>query len=189
MRTLKADRTRVTTSLLSGKLETYPAKEVENCKLHVVEYKGMIYGLAPKGGDYASAYEANRDDTWELVGEPYQSRRSGAQKARQARGGLHAWEQKALDDAVLNMAREYGRNGLGNFAAEDLFNNHGWKWSRVAEGRELSALAEKSTYWAKTQATLVSSSIKRLLKKGSLLEGWNSRYKTKCFVAKEFVDG
>lgn len=157
-----------------------------------VERNGQVYGLTPKDS-YDSRFSANDNDSWEFVGEPYQSRRSTAQKARAGQGKLATWEQKALDAALLSVIREYRAAGAGpDWLHEDLFNNHGWTWRRgdaeaFGGGDTLTPLAEKATYYKPTQRSLVKSALARLKKQGLVLDGWDPRSGRSSVVAKEFV--
>lgn len=186
----------VRTSLFGGEPQYYTGKapaDNHGITLVFVEKGGKVYGLAPKR-HYDSLYSANDNDSWEFVGEPYQSRRSSAQKARAGQGKLAPWEQKALDAKLLSVIREYRASGAGpEWLHEDLFNNHNWSWTRgdaeefggPAEG--LSALASKATYYKPTQRSLVKSALARLKKAGNIVDGWNSRRGTLVVIAREFV--
>jgi len=181
MATKKAVRCWIKTSLITGEPHNFSARD-HGDRLYTIEYKGKVYSITPKQW-YDSYFSANDNDTWKLVGDPYESRRSRAQAAR---GKLALWEQRALDAKLLDVIGSYPGGSGTTWLYEDLFNNHGWSWSRGDAERfggsgELSALAAKALYWKPTQRAIVASSVARLKKKGLLTDVWNAR------AGKEYV--
>lgn len=173
----------VRTSLITGAPHTFKAvvEQDRHTTVARVEFKGKVYHLTPKNY-WDSIFSADETDSWRQVGEPYESRRAYAQKQRAATGKLAAWEQKALDAKLLDVIGAYSSGAGTEWLHEDLFNNHGWSWTRGDAERysgspdtALSGLAGKATYNKPTQRSLVQSAVKRLLKAGKLVEVWNSR--------------
>lgn len=193
----RAEYLSVTTDAITGKPRTFRGK------LHRdrsgfghfvrVEWKGKVYHLGLVN-HYDSLYQPEKG--WRTFGEPYESRRASSAKRAATRGKMAAWEQKALDDAVLKVVREYGTRGAtAVLVALDLFN---WLFQftnglaeqySAGDDVKLTDAADR-LHWSKpSQKSAVASALARLVKRGKVVSVYGSGLRggeARLFVAKEF---